>query len=262
MAIYRSKRRSFFRQLHGIVVLIEPWSIFLVSCALLLSVAQFWLEFQDRIDERVMRSWTLISTAAPGNSGIRGALEYLNRKDGLFCFNWKQERCAIVLKHPTEFVGIDLSSERFGKEGAYLKKARLRGVNIRDANLKNTNLELARLAEADLRGANLSHANLKRVGLADADLEEAKLNHADLRYSRLEGANLRKADLSMATLMEVDLDETEWEGATLTGAIMENISLRGADLRGAIGLVKKQLDGACGDKDTTLPNGWKVKPCR
>ena len=38
-------------------------------------------------------------------------------------------------------------------------------------------------------------------------------------------------------------------------------NLAGADLSGATGLTQKQLDQACGDKETKLPEGLTIKPC-
>ena len=66
---------------------------------------------------------------------------------------------------------------------ATLSRARLRGVDFRDANLRRANLNGADLSAADLGGADF----------ADADLSDARLRGSDLR-----GANLSNADLGYA----------------------------------------------------------------
>ena len=87
---------------------------------------------------------------------------------------------------------------------------------------------------ASLRGRSLRYANAFLAFLANADLRDANLQRADLRL-----ANLQGADLSFA-------------------------NLQGADLRDAKGLTQEQLDWACGDKNTKLPDDlseYKMRPC-
>ena len=72
-------------------------------------------------------------------------------------------------------VGCDL-------QGADLKNADLRGVNLTHANLRNAdfsgaNMMAVILKDADLRGANLSDANTLVVDLTGANLKGANLTH-------------------------------------------------------------------------------------
>jgi uncharacterized protein YjbI with pentapeptide repeats len=98
-------------------------------------------------------------------------------------------------------------------------------------------------ASANLRGAHLSGANL-----SDAKLDGAKLDSAHLNGAELSNVHLFKANLS---------------GANLSVATLSNADLSGANLSGAVGLTQTQLDGACGDANTKLPEGLKPpkKPC-
>ena len=48
----------FWERVHRSVVVIEPWGILVAVVALVLTVAQFWIDYQDRVGERVVRAWT------------------------------------------------------------------------------------------------------------------------------------------------------------------------------------------------------------
>ncbi len=94
------------------------------------------------------------------------------------------------------------------------------------------------------KGADLGNANLQRADLADANLQ---------------GANLFRANLQGATLYDADLQRADLRSANLQGAY-----LGGANLTKAMGLTREQLDGACGDDKTTLPDylaDYEMKPC-
>ena len=100
--------------------------------------------------------------------------------------------------------------------------------------LFRANLSGQYLFEEDFRGADL-----RRTNLTGANLSFANLRGADLR-----GANLRGADLSRATLSRADLSDA---------------NLSNANLRAAENLTQEQLDQACGNADTKLPEGLTLK---
>lgn len=123
---------------------------------------------------------------------------------------------------------IDLSS-------TYLGGAKLAGAELRYAILR-----AAVLSDADLRGAILARAELQYTEFLKADLRGAVLNGANMR-----GANLTKADLRKAQLVDVDL----------AGA-----DLRETDLREIIDLTQDQLNVACVNGKTRLPDGLERPP--
>lgn len=92
--------------------------------------------------------------------------------------------------------------------------------------------------------------NLFKADLSEKDLRFAKLSYAFLAEADLSGANLSRANLSEADLSEADLSEAKLSGADLSGA----------DLSGAI-IVQGQLEQACGDEFTNLPEGLIINPC-
>lgn len=126
-------------------------------------------------------------------------------------------------------------------EGASLGGANLHGCNMAGANLEGADLERANLIEADLRGANLREADMERATISKADLRGATLLGADLQYTILAAADLERAHIGdknepglRANLREANLQGANLRRADLTGANLQGVNLRGADLTGAI----------------------------
>lgn len=91
--------------------------------------------------------------------------------------------------------------------------ADLRGSDLREANLRGSNLCGSNLREANLRGSDLIGVNLRWADLIGANLSEANLRGSDLRDANLRRADLRWADLSGSNLSEADLRDADlsWE---------------------------------------------------
>ena len=173
--------------------------------------------------------------------------------------------------------------------GANLSRANLRGADLNSADLNSAylsrvDLSGANLIGANLTGANLTGATLSRVDLTGADLTGANLGLADLNGAYLSGANLTGANLSRTNLRSADLSGANLRGANLigtnlsvaypigadlTGANLRDADLTGANLsranlRGAKNLIQTQLNEACGNNETDLPEGLDpklLKPC-
>lgn len=100
-------------------------------------------------------------------------------------------------------------------------------IDLREADLSNTNLTGANLSEANLReanlmGASLSEANLREanlwgVNLAESDLSSANLTKADLWMANLENADLRGSELIRVQAINVNLKNTNLTGACIEG---------------------------------------------
>src|SRR6266850_413571 len=123
--------------------------------------------------------------------------------------------------------------------------------------------ELPDLAKANIPGATLSGAKLSRVDLTGANLTGANLGLADLNGAYLSGANLSGANLSGANLRGADLTGANLRNANLRGANLSVAYLIRADLTGAKNLIQTQLNEACGNNETELPEGLglTLKPC-
>lgn len=119
------------------------------------------------------------------------------------------------------------------------------------ADLSETELPNVQLAYAQLPNASFYRANLNGARLYGANLQGAKFFGCDLGRCYLRSANLSEAFLSGSSLDHVDLLDADLSGARL----------RAVDLTTAEFLTQRQLDGACGDDDTVLPEGLSVKTC-
>ena len=115
----------------------------------------------------------------------------------------------------------------------------LRNLNLEKAKLPGGIFQEAKLAKINLQGANLTNAifgqaSLKRANLRDAILVRAYFNNADL-----EGADLRGADLSYAHITNANL-----KGANLCGANLSSAKV-----------TEEQLAQAKTNWSTVFPNG-------
>jgi hypothetical protein len=138
---------------------------------------------------------------------------------------------------------------RANLSGQWLFQEDLRKANLSFANLSGAMLAAANLSNADLSKANLSNADL-RAYLGGANLSYANLSNANLR-GYLSGANLSYANLSGANLSEANLSDANLRGADLSDAKLSD----------AKNLTQTQLDEACGNSKTKLPEGLTLKPC-
>ena len=248
-------RRIFWKRFHRRVEAFQPWGIFVAVLALCLAVVEFWIDYGDRVGQREARMWQVLATTTTGTAGKIGALEYLNREDGLFCADilvgrlgwlhkeYPNSRCLILLKPKSLLLGIDLSRATHSRgrgpdaerSGVYLRgidlfnaelhSALLSGALLKDANLRQANLDKADLANADLRRADLREATLVDALLPDTKLmfidlrgataTGANLNRAIFDHAQLDGANLLDADLRSASLSAVDFGTAFLQGAIL-----------------------------------------------
>ncbi len=123
------------------------------------------------------------------------------------------------------------------------------GQSGKKADLSRAKLQGISLWSADLREADLSHANLQGANLDHARLCGANLRHAQMEAASLWQANLRDADLSYAGLQRAKLDHADLSDANLnhadlTGASLWGATLPGARLEHAIGITEEQLKNA------------------
>ena len=85
-------------------------------------------------------------------------------------------------------------------QGANLRDADLRGLNLGDINLRG-----AILGGADLRGSNLEDINLRGADLGNVDLDGVNLQGANLQGVKLQGAKLQGATvLAVAPVGDID----------------------------------------------------------
>jgi hypothetical protein len=142
-------------------------------------------------------------------------------------------------------------------------------VDLHDADLYNADLQRADLPDADLRGANLIFARLNGADLSDADLRGADLRGAwligaDLSYAKLRGADLGRPPRRESRQLFVPQSSPGniSRRSDLTSATLDKTRLQGVDLREVFGLTQAQLNAACVDDLTQLPDGLiRPAPC-
>lgn len=109
-------------------------------------------------------------------------------------------------------------------------------VEVKDESIPSPVPPGQMFAGKRLKKANLKGENLRGAMLAGADLREADLEDADLSGAMLLGANLSRAKLVNAN----------FEGAMLLGVHLENANIDGANFSNTAWLTQDQVDDACG----------------
>jgi uncharacterized protein YjbI with pentapeptide repeats len=169
--------------------------------------------------------------------------------------------------------GRDLSKGNFTRTD--FARSDLADAKLAGADLTEANFEHARLAGADLTGAVLTKASGDRADFSKAvlkwaDMSKAEMSRTDFTGADFTGTNLQKAELGRAVLAEALLDGADMTRAEIARAVFAGASLKGTDMTGAYaylthfeaadltqvkGLTQEQLEVACGDDKTRLPEG-------
>src|SRR5215471_11988433 len=242
---------------------------------------QIYVEHSDRLD-RLTRSVAVVRapTLVPlQNSLIRlfsGLIFYVLLPVTMMLFAWKAAvfpawgsalstvAVAVIVSHVMLlFSRFSWRSKVFLSVSAAIIAGGVMlgfGLPHRQFDLERANLAGQWLLGEDLRKANLSRAKLSDANLSDANLSNTKLIGADLSDADLSRADLSDAKLSDAKLIGADLSDADLGGATLDRAQLGNADLTGANLSDATDLTQTQLDVACGNANTKLPEGL-IKPC-
>lgn len=129
---------------------------------------------------------------------------------------------------------------------------------------------------ADCRGCNLFQADFAYQNIRNVDVSGSRLRQSDLTASIMDGTNFSNTNLSVAeayggrftraNFAGADMTNSSWVGAylgyaNLSGARLDGAVFAGANLEGARGLTQSQLDRACGDAETILPDGLRIPSC-
>jgi uncharacterized protein YjbI with pentapeptide repeats len=95
-----------------------------------------------------------------------------------------------------------------------------------------------------------------------AHLEGANLENADLLEANLVAAHLQGAKLIRTRFQDAELGNADLRGANLEEANLAGARLDGAHLTEVKGLTQDQVNIACVDEETKLPEGFtKPAPC-
>ncbi len=116
---------------------------------------------------------------------------------------------------------------------------------------------------------NLVQAALTVIGRRnphEEDLGQLELNNSNLhgmilRSALLSGANLSRSDFRGADLGAANLSESDLSKGKFANANLQDADLTGADFRNSEGLTQNQLELACGDERTRVPEPLTVRLC-
>lgn len=136
---------------------------------------------------------------------------------------------------------------------------------LRDADLREADLNGRLLSKADLSGANLREANLSRADLSFTNLSRADLSGADLSFANLFSAKIdseTQIDPKWQLVLEIVTYGAEGRDdlgkADLSRANLSFVNLRGADLS-EVNLSETDLREAKYDNNTKWPDGFDPK---
>jgi uncharacterized protein YjbI with pentapeptide repeats len=268
----------------------DRWTLLALSLALVLSVGaaiypgenlltalgyETYAELTDEDVSTKPSGWTgQDETAAVEIAQVKGAaLEGRDLRDAdarrSFLVNGKLSY--------TDLRGADLMDADL--RGADLYHSDLRGANLWSADLREARAQVVKsiivvdkagasgppgggyVSYVDLRGASLQRADLRNAKFRNAKFSNANLRDADLQFGDLSGADLGGANLISADLRDANLIGAAFHGAIIVRADLRGARLSGADLSDAHGVTQEQLDEACGDDETRLPEGLTIRRC-
>lgn len=183
--------------------------------------------------------------------------------------NWVDCRKRNLIMSGSNLQKSDLS-------GADLSSTDLRNSNFSNANLNKTNLMRATMAGSTAVGANFEHVQSYRTSFKNSDFTNASFAKAELGRADFSGSNLSmtsffKADLGRANFdnailkdnnfARANLSRVDFSKARLSGtfnvenAFLLQTNIEDRDMTKTIGLVQWQVDMACGNDNTILPEG-------
>jgi len=154
----------------------------------------------------------------------------------------------------------------FSANPAHLERAPAYGGACEDCDLSGRILAGARLSDSVFNRSDFSHAVLARADASGSEFAGANFTEADLRRTKLIGAECPRARFERATMVSADARGADFRRAVFTEANVARMNIEGADISGAdfrtaAGLTQRQLDTACGDRRTRLPEGLRVRRC-
>jgi len=257
----------------------EVAAVFIGAAFLVPTAIMFWIDWDDRQTQPGSTGWQLVNQMVHQNAPVDsveerafelpesqkisfsgGVLSQVDLPEGGML---KATQLDVDPSGATQ-LDVDLSGAQLGDanlSGAFLQGANLSGAFLFNTNLSGVNLTDANLAEANLFGSNLSGAKLNAANLSGAYMIIANLSEATLWGADLSGAFLQGSNLSGANFFAGNLSGAYLQGANLAGASLSDVDLSGANLSSSRYLSQNQLDQACGNDKTRLPEGLTVKAC-
>ena len=192
---------------------------------------------------------------------------------------WAECRKRNLIISGQDFSGADLSRVDFSSsdmrevnlENADVSKANLFRTSLKGARGKNANLSnivAARtdLSEADFSGADFSKAETTRVDFSNTSLVGANLSKGEFPRSIFSGADVSGVSFDNSNLARADFRDVKFtDPPSFTDAYFYQTRFEGVDLSGIDNLAQWQINLACGNDTTILPNNVEAPsswPCQ
>jgi len=159
----------------------------------------------------------------------------------------------------TNFSSTDMRDSEF--DNTNFEKSVLLRVFFEGSSAKNANFEKAIVYRVNFKKTNLENAifqkaEMLRVDFNGANLTSANFSKAEAGRSIFSNAMLGNNDFSNASLARADFRDSKISGPlNFAGSYFYQTRIEGVDLSNATGLKQWQIDMACGNDATKLPEG-------
>ena len=140
--------------------------------------------------------------------------------------------------------------------GSIAENVNFEGVIASRTDFSKGNYKNSSFTKAEISRADFTNSNLENATMTKADFSRVNFLNANLK-----GANLSYSNISRSNLINVTIDEN----FNIKGSYMFLTRIDGLDLSALQGLEQWQIDMACGNGDTKLPNTLtkpKSWPCK
>lgn len=212
---------------------------------------------------------SLIAFLAAGGTGITQQAWAACDDEASAGVDWQDCRKRNLIMTDFDFTGANFSR-------ADLSSSDLRGTTLDDAKFFKSNLVRASLKGSSAKNADFSGVTASRTDFGDLNLTGANFEKSEIIRSSFAGSTLHGVDMSKSDLFRADfrnaklsgvdlgfssLARADFRGVTLenensmAGAYFYRTRLEGVDLSNVQGIAQWQIDMACGDAETVLPEG-------
>lgn len=137
----------------------------------------------------------------------------------------------------SNFTGLDLSNKD-------LSDVNFTGSNFTNVNLSNSNFTNSDLSNIDFTNVNLSNSNLSNTNLTDSIFKNTNLSNTNFTYADLEFTTLLEQDFTGANFSSAlfykknfagsNISNANLKGAVFTGASFFNTNISGSNFEGAV----------------------------
>lgn len=154
----------------------------------------------------------------------------------------------------TDLRDTNLSGANFNK--AALARAMLNSSKAAGANFEKALGYRTSFVETDLTGANFTKSEMQRADFSNAILAGADFTKTELGRVVFAGADINNTAFSYANLARADFRGSKFDTPIdFADAYFYRTRFEGVDLSKATGIEQWQIDLACGDENTVLPEG-------